>query len=62
MKCDNCGKHDLKIVEGWESDEALECPGCGQYYYYVGRIPCGKYYTGKPIPLDAIEKELKIKK
>lgn len=39
--CPEC-KTMMNVVDGWESKEALECPNCGEYEYYVGNIKCIK--------------------
>jgi hypothetical protein len=38
MKCFDCDKGELKIVNGWESRKALKCNHCGHYHYWVDNI------------------------
>lgn len=38
--CPNCSEANLEVVEGWETHEALKCPKCGDYHYFVGNVYC----------------------
>ena len=58
MKCDHCNKADFEIVKGWESEKALQCPKCEQYYYYVGHILCA-YWHVRPVNIKKIKESLK---
>lgn len=48
IKCDICQIY-MNIVDGWESEKALECPKCGQYHYFIGNIRCSKVFTNKEL-------------
>ena len=58
MKCDHCDKADFKVVKGWESSKALQCPKCEQYYYYVGSILCA-YWKEEFVDVKKIKESLR---
>ena len=42
--CNRCKEKGIEeylvVAPGWESKEALECPNCKNYHYFIGFIYC----------------------
>lgn len=50
--CPEC-KTTMEVKPGWESKEALVCPNCGEFEYWIGNIQCIKTAHFKPLKEEA---------